>query len=211
MNLFKIKDKFIIVILSFSVLGCGCPGVGHDKSGIYKVDIKSYDTTRMYNVYAVFSEYNNKSFNKVPIASNLIRNVDTLEIHFTFEALGERIAVTRGFSLINTAFACSPIGDAFTLKYKIDSVIITSDTIYNGIEKGQSLNALFFKPTQNGNIDDIVTELNGEGALSSSYYFNFNVATDKKSGIYTDNELFIKIYKSNGEIVEGSTGKFKWY
>lgn len=205
----SMKNLLIILLLSLYAMSCDPP-----RSGVYLVDIQSYDTTYMYNVYAVQNEYTgNANLQSIPVTSKLIRNVDTLEIHFVFNTTREKIAAAPAFSLINTAYAYSPNPDVLTLKHKIDSVHITSDTVYNGMEKGQPLNAFFFLVQRNlrGGMQELIDQLNGEGALYSSFNFDFTIATDKKSGISTDQELFIKVYKSNGEVIEGSTGKFKWY
>lgn len=45
----------------------------------------------------------------------------------------------------------------------------------------------------------------------SNYKFSLFLATNIKSGISTNHKFYIKVYKSNSEVIEGETSLFAWY
>lgn len=210
------KNNILIIILSIlsTCLTSCCPGA-HHKAGIYTADIQELQEVKFYRLYTYFNPNSEtKSLYAESVNSDIIRNTDTLRISFEFNYLKEKIGMnTFQFSLINSAYACSPAQDMYSLKYKIDSVLITSDTIYDGIAAGNSLNALFFKSSNNStvNLNDLITEINQEGGINSYYLFDFSIETNKKSGSMDKHKLFIKLYKSNNEIISGETNPFAWY
>ncbi len=204
------KSKLIILIILFCVSSC-CPG-GHRKAGIYLIDIKELNDVTFFDIQSVSNEYTTY-LDKTVVESNRLYNTDTLGIYFQFNTLSEKIGMTKfNFSLLNSAYACSPATDMVSLKNKIDSIQITSDTTYAEIEKGNSLTHFFFyiERNTNANIQDYIASINSNEILESAQTFNFYISTHKKPGIIRNQQLFLTIYKHNGEIITGSTGRFIW-
>lgn len=201
------RQKLLILFISFYAVGCLCPGKNR-KAGIYEVDIISFTEAKLYNVYSTYLDTS-------PITTDAIDNVDTLGISFNFTTTTQRIAKSNSnFSLINTAYACSSSTDSYSSKIKIDSIIITSDTIYNGINAGASLNALFrYKLLYSiyYNVNGLINTLNSPGNFSDDIFSNIFIMTDIKPDFNTKHKLFIKIYKANSEVIEGETIPFAWY
>ena len=207
------KIKLIIFVLSLNLIGCLCPGA-HKKTGIYNVDIKEFQQAKLYEIYTKYrADIQDNNFYTQAVVSDVISNADTLGVEFIFKSLSEKIGMNPlKFSLVSTSYACSPNTDSYTLKNKIDSVLITSDTIYNGIEAGKSLNSYFFAPTQfPKTLQQLITESNQTGGVYNGNQFNFFIATNIKPGFRGKHKLFIKIYKSNSEVIEGATTNFEWY
>lgn len=122
------KRKLFIIIITFFIASCICPGA-HRKAGIYEVDIKELNDVKFYKIYTYYfyeKDYTRGGYTVEPNISNVITNADTLGISFNFNLLSNKIGFnSTGFSLINSAYACSIGGDVSTFKYKIDSVLIT--------------------------------------------------------------------------------------
>jgi hypothetical protein len=209
------RQKLLILFISFYTVGCLCPR--KNKIGTYEVDIISFTEAKFYSIYTAYNssiDYN--SHYVIPVTTDKISNIDTLGISFDFNITSRLlVANSRGFNLINTAYACSRPSRDYVPKTKIDSIIITSDTIYNGINPGASLNALFKSSLTNGygnylDVNNLIANLNS--SINSSYimYSQMFFITDIKPDFNTKHRLFIKIYKANNEVIEGETIPFAW-
>lgn len=210
------RNKLLILFISFYAVGCLCPKNVRN-GNFYEVDLVSFKDAKFYNIYTTYDSINNFNIlNTTPLTTGVINNIDTLGISFNFNTTIRRIALNYGsFNLINTAYACKQAYDGYTLKYKIDSISIISDTIYNGINAGVSLNTLFkYNASYSGNyygINKLIEELNSSSNFRDDIFSNIFLITDIKPDFNTKHKLFIKIYKANSEIIEGETIPFAWY
>jgi hypothetical protein len=182
---------FILIFAGFIPLSC-CKNEG---GSTFKMDFTQFNSVHYLAGLNLYDSLSSQ------IDFDTIRNADSLYLLANMD-IKNVAALQPYFSLTATAFACTSPSSIYVMKYAIDSIVINSNQVYNGMPAGTNLYYTIVENAQ-GYID----------ILNNSVSFNNANLLFKIVHAPTDNythQLTLKVYKHNSTVVERTLKTFTW-
>lgn len=182
---------FILLLAGFIPLSC-CKNEGNS---FYNMDINKINSIHYLSYLNLYDSIATQT------DFDTIKNTDSLFLLVNMD-LKEIASLKPSFSFTNTAYACKQGTTSYSLKYKIDSIVLSSNTIYNGVAAGRNL---FYTIVENA--QNYVQEINNSPAFNNA---NLLFKIKQKPTDNHTHQLTLKIYKDNDSITEKSIKTFTW-
>ncbi|MBL7762578.1 MAG: hypothetical protein JNL23_04050 [Chitinophagaceae bacterium] len=179
---------------------------------LYVSCCKCLDTNEPYNEIAQLLVSASGSGNTV-VDNGVPTTVDSIRLYYT--VYNKCVAYQNPFSgFVSSAYACDCKGCGYDgLKSKIKSITITSDSIYNGVAAGSSLNDNFKAVSINANnvLEYITIDSLRKYINTVTYVGNIPIVTGVKPTDFHGHKFTFTIQTEDNKTVMVTTKRINWF
>lgn len=179
---------------------------------LYVSCCKCLDTNEPYIEIAQLTVTASAAGNAV-VDNGVPTTVDSIRLYYT--VYNKCVAYQNPFAdLVTSAYACSCQGCGYDgLKSKIKSITITSDSAYNGIAAGSSLNDNFkaININASGVLDYITIDSMRKYINTTPYVGNIPIVTGVKPTDFHGHKFTMTIQTEDNKTVMTTTKRINWF